>query len=94
MIQEYDLIGVKAYMFKEGIHKSYLFEFFIEDLPMWGHVGDATDEDSRRFQDVSLSASAFFARHNGDQIVAAKVSTDVSVGEAVLLVFGATAAAW
>ena len=66
MIQEYDQSGVKAdldHQFKEGIHKSYLFEFFIEDLPRWGYVGDATDEDSRRSQDISLSAFDLFARH-------------------------------
>ena len=31
---------------KEAIHNNYFFEMFIEDLPMWGYVGDFEDEDA------------------------------------------------
>jgi len=26
--------------FKEAIHNNYFFEMFLEDLPMWGYIGD------------------------------------------------------
>ena len=32
--------------FKEAIHNNYFFEMFIEDLPMWGYIGDFEDEDA------------------------------------------------
>jgi hypothetical protein len=68
--------------FKEAIHNNYFFEMFIEDLPMWGYVGDATDEDfligevegSKTYIFPHLH---FFLGYNKDQIVAAKVTTDV-----------------
>lgn len=69
--------------FKEAIHNNYFFEMFVEDLPMWGYVGDVVDEDlligevqgSKTFLFPHLQ---FHLGHNGDQIVSAKVTTDVS----------------
>lgn len=68
--------------FKEAIHNSYFFEMFVEDLPMWGYIGDVTDENfvvgevegSKTFLFPHLH---FYLGHHGDQIVAAKVTTDV-----------------
>ena len=34
---------VKA--FKDAVHQDYFFEFFVEDLPMWGYVGEIVGED-------------------------------------------------
>ena len=31
--------------FKDAIHNNYFFEMFVEDLPMWGYIGDASGED-------------------------------------------------
>jgi transmembrane 9 superfamily protein 1 len=69
--------------FKEAIHNNYFFEMFVEDLPMWGYIGDVTDEDfligevkgSKTYLFPHLH---FYLGYNGDQIVAAKVTTDVS----------------
>jgi len=30
---------------KEAIHNNWFFEMFVEDLPMWGYVGDISGED-------------------------------------------------
>ena len=27
------------------MHQDYFFEFFVEDLPMWGYVGEIIGED-------------------------------------------------
>lgn len=69
--------------FKEAIHENYFFEMFVEDLPMWGYIGDFSDEDFI-IGEVSGSATYLFPHlhfllgYNKDQIVSAKVSTDVS----------------
>lgn len=70
--------------FKEAIHNNYFFEMFIEDLPMWGYVGDVVDEDFI-IGEVEGSKTYLFPHlhfhlgFNGDQIVSAKVTTDVSI---------------
>lgn len=68
---------------KEAIHNNYFFEMFVEDLPMWGYIGDVDNEDlivgeiegSKTFLFTHLH---FQLGHNRNQIVAAKVTTDVS----------------
>ncbi|KAL7555532.1 hypothetical protein ACA910_006120 [Epithemia clementina (nom. ined.)] len=67
---------------KDAIHNNYFFEMFVEDLPMWGYIGDVTNEDiiigevenSKTFLFPHLH---FYLGYNGDQIVAAKVTTDM-----------------
>jgi hypothetical protein len=68
--------------FKEAIHNNYFFEMFVEDLPMWGYIGDTADEDlivgevagSKTYLFPHLH---FYLGHNQNKIVAAKVTTDV-----------------
>jgi hypothetical protein len=68
---------------KDAIHNDYFFEMFVEDLPMWGYIGDTMDEDvivgetqgSRTYLFTHLH---FNIGHNRNQIVSVKVSTDVS----------------
>lgn len=67
---------------KEAIHNEYFFEMFVEDLPMWGYIGDTADEDlivgetegSRTYLFTHLH---FLLGYNRNQIVAAKVTTDM-----------------
>ena len=67
---------------KDAIHNNYFFEMFVEDLPMWGYIGDVSDEDFI-IGEVSGSKTYLFPHlhfyfgYNNDQIVAAKVTTDV-----------------
>ena len=68
---------------KDAIHNNYFFEMFVEDLPMWGYIGDIEDEDmlvgetegSKTFLFTHLN---FIVGYNNNQIVSAKVTTDVS----------------
>jgi hypothetical protein len=69
--------------FKEAIHNNYFFEMFVEDLPMWGYVGDAEFEDliqgEVKGSKVYLFPHLHFSLgHNNNKIVSAKVTTDVS----------------
>lgn len=69
-------------VFKEAIHNNYFFEMFVEDLPMWGYIGDVADEDLI-MGEVEGSKTYLFPHlhfhlgYNGDQIVSARVTTDV-----------------
>lgn len=69
--------------FKDAIHDNYFFEMFVEDLPMWGYIGDVVDEDLLIGDAVAGKTFLFphlhfkLGHHNG-QIVSAKVTTDVS----------------
>jgi Endomembrane protein 70 len=72
--------------FKEAIHNNYFFEMFVEDLPMWGYIGDIADEDMLIGETEGSSTYLFTHLHfllgyNVNQIVAAKVTTDVSFGQ-------------
>jgi hypothetical protein len=66
---------------KEAVHNYYFFEMFVEDLPMWGYVGDVSDEDFI-MGEVSGSKTYLFPHlhflfgYNNDQIVTAKITTD------------------
>jgi len=64
---------------KDAIQNNYFFEMFVEDLPMWGYIGDISDEDiimdsSKTFLFTHLN---FIIGHNNNQIVSAKVTTDM-----------------
>lgn len=71
--------------FKHAIHDNYFFEMFVEDLPMWGYVGDDGAEGDSFIIDEVEGTRTFLFPHlhfnlgfNGDQIVSAIVTTDVS----------------
>lgn len=70
---------------KKAIHNNYFFEMFVEDLPMWGYIGDVSEEDVILEEFEGDSGKTFLFPHlhfylgyNKDQIVAARVTTDVS----------------
>jgi transmembrane 9 superfamily member 1 len=67
---------------KDAIHNNYFFEMFVEDLPMWGYIGDIENEDAI-MGEVEGSKTYLFPHlqfelgTNRNRIVAAKVTTDV-----------------
>ena len=69
---------------KDAINNNYFFEMFVEDLPMWGYLGDIEDEDMIVVEAMGSSKTYLFTHlnfiigHNNKQIVSAKVTTDVS----------------
>lgn len=69
-------------LLKEAIHNNYFFEMFVEDLPMWGYIGDAVDEDlilgeSSSSRTYLFPHLHFLLGYNKQKIVSAKVTTDV-----------------
>lgn len=68
--------------FKDAIHNNYFFEMFVEDLPMWGYIGDASNEDMILGEVEGSKTILFPHLHfklgtNNDQIVSVSVITDV-----------------
>ena len=67
---------------KNAIHDTYFFEMFVEDLPMWGYIGDVTNEDFL-VGEVQDSHTYLFPHlqfhlgYNNNQIVSARVTTDM-----------------
>ncbi|GMI20401.1 hypothetical protein TrCOL_g13506 [Triparma columacea] len=66
--------------FKEAVHNDYYFEFYIEDLPMWGYVGEIAGEDLVLGEIEGSRTYLFPHLHfklgvNGDNIVSANVYT-------------------
>jgi len=66
---------------KEAIHNNYFFEMFVEDLPVWGYIGDFEDEDAL-FGETDASHTYLFPHlhfkvgTNKDRIVSATVTTE------------------
>ena len=69
-------------IFKEAIHDSYFFEMYVEDLPMWGYIGDVMNEDVIMGEVEGLSHTYLFTNlifeigKNNDQIVSVSLRTD------------------
>mmetsp|Transcript_43322 Transcript_43322/g.63580 ORF Transcript_43322/g.63580 Transcript_43322/m.63580 type:complete len:628 (+) Transcript_43322:127-2010(+) len=68
--------------FHDAIHNNYFFEMFVEDLPMWGYIGEIVGEDEL-FGDVVEGGKTFLYPHlhfklgmNKGHIVSATVSTN------------------
>lgn len=68
--------------FKEAVQDDFFFEMFLDDLPMWGYVGEVVHEDFLIGQAMQ-GAGVFLFPHmhfsigyHNDQIVSANVSTD------------------
>eukprot|EP00567_Pseudictyota_dubia_P000277 CAMPEP_0197466170 /NCGR_PEP_ID=MMETSP1175-20131217/64911_1 /TAXON_ID=1003142 /ORGANISM="Triceratium dubium, Strain CCMP147" /LENGTH=630 /DNA_ID=CAMNT_0043002201 /DNA_START=589 /DNA_END=2481 /DNA_ORIENTATION=- len=67
--------------FKNAIHNSYFFEMFVEDLPMWGYIGDFENEDFV-MGEVEGSKTYLFPHlhfklgYNDGNMVSASVTTD------------------
>lgn len=67
---------------KDAIEDHYIFEMFIDELPMWGVIGEVVHEDVAlggyiQGARVYLHTHLYFRiGYNGDKIVTANVTTD------------------
>lgn len=67
--------------FKTAIHNSYFFEMFVEDLPMWGYIGDFENEDMMLGEVEGSKTYLYPHLHfrigfNEGNVVSASVTTD------------------
>ncbi|KAI4298974.1 hypothetical protein L6164_032477 [Bauhinia variegata] len=60
----------KVKQFKDAIENSYWFEFFMDDLPLWGFVGELhPDKNSDNGKHVLYTHKNIIVKYNKDQII-------------------------
>lgn len=62
-----DLDDAKVKRFTDAIENSYWFEFFIDDLPLWGFVGE-TDKNNEN-KHYLFTHKNILVQYNGNQII-------------------------
>ncbi|CAM6034812.1 unnamed protein product [Sphagnum compactum] len=78
--------------FKDAVANSYWFEFFVDDLPLWGFVGEyhpeKNDEDSKY---VMNTHKQFVIKYNSDQIIQVNLTQEnlqpIKVGKPLELTY-------
>lgn len=76
-ICELELDPTKAKQFKDAIENSYWFEFFIDDLPLWGFVGELHfDKNIENAKHVLYTNKNFIIKYNGNQIIHVNITQD------------------
>lgn len=76
-ICELELDASKARQFKDAIENSYWFEFFIDDLPMWGFVGELHfDKNGENAKHVLYTHKNFIIKYNKNQIIHVNLTQD------------------
>ncbi|KAJ6700637.1 TRANSMEMBRANE 9 SUPERFAMILY PROTEIN [Salix koriyanagi] len=70
VICQLELDEAKVKQFKDAIENSYWFEFFIDDLPLWGFVGELRpDKNSDNGKHVLYTHKSITIKYNKDQII-------------------------
>ncbi|XVF45229.1 hypothetical protein PTKIN_Ptkin02bG0188500 [Pterospermum kingtungense] len=69
-ICQLELDEAKVKQFKDAIENSYWFEFFVDDLPLWGFVGELhPDKNSDNGKHVLYTHKNIVIKYNKDQII-------------------------
>ncbi|KAL1118025.1 hypothetical protein V6Z11_D01G004700 [Gossypium hirsutum] len=69
-ICQLELDEAKVRQFKDAIENSYWFEFFVDDLPLWGFVGELhPDRNSENGKHVLYTHKNIVIKYNKDQII-------------------------
>ncbi|KAG9132545.1 hypothetical protein Leryth_008477 [Lithospermum erythrorhizon] len=68
-ICELDLDEAKIKQFKGAIENSYWFEFFMDDLPLWGFVGELHPDRNSDNKHVLYTHKSIIVKFNKDQII-------------------------
>ncbi|XP_059299432.1 transmembrane 9 superfamily member 1-like isoform X2 [Lycium ferocissimum] len=63
------LDGSKIAQFKYAIDNSYWFEFFMDDLPIWGFVGEVDPYGNEDIKHVVYTHKKLLIQYNRDQII-------------------------
>ncbi|KAL3615791.1 Transmembrane 9 superfamily member 1 [Castilleja foliolosa] len=66
---EIELEEAKVKQFKDAIDNSYWFEFFMDDLPLWGYIGEVVPDRSHDTKHVLWTHKNLIINYNGNQII-------------------------
>ncbi|KAH0768289.1 hypothetical protein AABB24_002079 [Solanum stoloniferum] len=75
-ICELELDEAKVKQFKDAIENNYWFEFFIDDLPMWGFVGEQHPDRNSDNKHVLYTHKNIHIKYNKDQIIHVNISQE------------------
>ncbi|CAN8311961.1 unnamed protein product [Cochlearia groenlandica] len=77
VICQLELDDAKVKHFKDAIESSYWFEFFMDDLPLWGFVGELQPEkNSENGKPVLYTHKNIVVKYNKDQIIHVNLTQD------------------
>ncbi|KAM6581027.1 hypothetical protein CsatA_004801 [Cannabis sativa] len=77
VICQLELDEAKVKQFKDAIENSYWFEFFMDDLPLWGFVGELhPDKNSDNGKHVLYTHKNINVQYNKDQIIHVNLSQE------------------
>ncbi|KMZ64093.1 Transmembrane 9 superfamily protein member 3 [Zostera marina] len=71
-----DLDETKVTQFKNAIDSSYWFELFMDDLPLWGFVGEARTDKSNENKHFLFTHKDIIIKYNGFQIIHVNLTQD------------------
>ncbi|XP_059447795.1 transmembrane 9 superfamily member 1 [Corylus avellana] len=72
-----NLDDAKVKQFKDAVENSYWLEFFVDDLPMWGFVGDwQQDKNGDIGKHVLYTHKKIIIKYNKDQIIHANITQE------------------
>ncbi|KAK2446956.1 Transmembrane 9 super member 1 [Trifolium repens] len=72
-----NLDDAKVKHFKDAIENNYWFEFFMDDLPLWGYVGELhPDKNSDNGKHVLYTHKNIIVKYNKDQIIHVNLTHD------------------
>ncbi|EEF31705.1 transmembrane 9 superfamily member 1 [Ricinus communis] len=72
-----ELDEARVKIFKDAIENNYWFEFFMDDLPLWGFVGELRpDKNSDNGKHVLYTHKSITVRYNKDQIIHVNLTQD------------------
>ncbi|KAG6406936.1 hypothetical protein SASPL_134553 [Salvia splendens] len=69
VICEIELDAAKVKQFKDAIDNSYWFEFFMDDLPLWGFIGEVLPDKNRDNKHVLFTHKSLVINYNGNQVI-------------------------
>ncbi|KAG2267890.1 hypothetical protein Bca52824_062445 [Brassica carinata] len=77
VICQLELDEPKVEHFKDAIESSYWFEFFMDDLPLWGFVGELqSDKIGENAKHVLYTHKNIIVKYNKDQIIHVNLTQD------------------
>ncbi|XP_068659012.1 transmembrane 9 superfamily member 1 [Aristolochia californica] len=68
-ICQLELDAAKVKHFKDAIENAYWFEFFVDDLPAWGFVGELHPDKSNEHRHLLYTHKNIIIKYNGEQII-------------------------
>ncbi|XP_073313801.1 transmembrane 9 superfamily member 1-like [Primulina huaijiensis] len=69
IICEIELDEAQATQFKDAIDRNYWFEFFMDDLPLWGYVGEFHSKRKGDNQHTLYTHKSITVKYNKNQII-------------------------